>query len=508
MGFMKSLNAHRRRRPLDYVWAILACLAMTLAATPLREAVDLANIVMLFLLTVAVVAVTLGRGPAVVAAFASVALFDFFFVPPRFSMAVDDVQYLITFSVMLIVALIVGGLTARLREEADAAARREGQTAALYAMAKKLSGALRAEQVAETAREFVSGHVEAVATLYLPDGNDGLHPLPAQDGRAAIPHIRAVYEQGEPMVLAAEESAYAPALALPLQSPLRTRGVLLVSAEGDSRLFAPERRSLLEAVASLVAIAVERLHFSEVAQQATLAMESERLRSALLSAVSHDLRTPLTVLVGLADSLRMAKPALPEAQAETAAVLHEEALRLSGLVHNLLDMARLQVGARRLNREWQPLEEVVGSSLRHMERSLAGRCVHLDLAADLPLLELDAVLMERVFCNLIENAAKYAPTGDLKIEARRVGDRVEVAVADRGPGLPPRGGEKLFGLFERGRHEDSAGGVGLGLAICRVIVEAHGGRIRAEDRPGGGARFVFDLPVGDPPVIEEDARGQ
>ncbi|MDK9726250.1 MAG: DUF4118 domain-containing protein [Sterolibacteriaceae bacterium MAG5] len=470
---------------------------------------SLANIVMLFLLTVAVVAVTFGRGPAVAAAFASVALFDFFFVPPRFSMAVDDVQYLITFSVMLIVALIVGGLTARLREEADAAARREAQTAALYVMAKNLSGALRAEQVAETARDFVSGHVEAVATLYLPDGAEGLHPVPTQEGlAAAIPHIRAVYEQGEPMVLAAAESAYAPALALPLQSPLRTRGVLLVSAEGDSRLFAPERRSLLEAVASLVAIAVERLHFSEVAQQATLAMESERLRSALLSAVSHDLRTPLTVLVGLADSLRMARPALPAAQAETAAVLHEEALRLSGLVHNLLDMARLQVGARRLNREWQPLEEVVGSSLRHMERSLAGRCVRLDLAADLPLLELDAVLMERVFCNLIENAAKYAPTGELKIEARRVDDRVEVAVADRGPGLPPGGGEKLFGLFERGRHEDSAGGVGLGLAICRVIVEAHGGRIRAEERPGGGARFVFDLPVGDPPVIDEDAHGQ
>lgn len=504
---MEGPFSHRRSRPLAYIWALLACFATTLLTTPLVGAVDLANIVMLFLLAVALVAATLGRGPAVVAAFASVALFDFFFVPPRFSMAVDDVQYLITFAVMLSVALIVGGLAARLREEADAAARREAQTAALYAMAKKLSGALGADQVAETARDFVSGHLDCAATLYLPDTDDSLHPVPAREGLpVAIPHIRAVYEQGEAMVLAAEESAYAPALALPLQSPLRTRGVLLVSAAGESGLFAPERRSLLEAVASLVAIAVERLHFSAVAQQATLAMESERLRSTLLSAVSHDLRTPLTVLVGLADSLRMARPALPAAQAETAAVLHEEALRLSGLVHNLLDMARLQVGARRLNREWQPLEEVVGSSLRHLERLLAGRRVRLNLAADLPLLDLDAVLMERVFCNLIENAAKYAPTGDLTIEARRVNDRVEVAVVDQGPGLPAGGAEKIFGLFERGRQEGGAGGVGLGLAICRVIVEAHGGCIRAGNRPGGGACFVFELPVGEPPVIEEDGR--
>lgn len=501
---MKSPFSNRRDGPTDYFWAMLACLATTLVATPLAGVIDLANIVMVFLLAVALVAVSLGRGPAIAAAFASVALFDFFFVPPRFSMAVQDAQYLITFAVMLSVALIVGGLAARLREEADTAVRREAQTAALYDMAKKLSGVLQAEQVAETVREFVAGHVEAVATLYLPDADGDLHPVPAQKSPpATVPHIRAVYEQGEAMVLAAEESAYAPALALPLLSPLRTRGVLLVTAAGQTPLFAPDRRNLLDAVASLAAIAVERLHFSEVAQQATLAMESERLRSTLLASVSHDLRTPLTVLIGLADSLCEARPPLPDAQGETAAVLREEALRLSGLVHNLLEMARLQVGSPRLNREWQPLEEVVGSSLRHMERTLAGRTIRLALAGDLPLLNIDAVLMERVLCNLMENAVKYAPDGELLIEARPLGDRVEIAVADQGTGLPEGGGENLFGLFERGRNEGSAGGVGLGLAICRVIVEAHGGRIRAESPSGGGARFVFDLPVGDPPAIEE-----
>lgn len=501
---MKNLQARRHDRPAAYFWALLACAATALATMPLLGVVDLANIVMLFLLAVALIAMTLGSGPAVVAAFASVALFDFFFVPPRFSWAVQEVQYLITFAVMLVVALIVGRLTGRLREEADVLARREAQTAALYEMAKKLSGALQAGQVADTVQEFVAAHLDAEATLFLPDAENRLHPLPENKPVSAdAPHLLAVYEKGEALSLAAEESAYKPALALPLRSPLRTRGVLLVTAGDSGQLFTPEHRALLDAVTSLAAIAVERLHFSDVAHEAMLDMESERLRSALLSAVSHDLRTPLTVLVGLADSLCLARPALPQPQADAAAAMRGEALRLSGLVHNLLDMARLQVGKPRLDREWQPLEEVVGSSLQHMARILAGRQVRVALAPDLPPVEIDAVMMERVLCNLLENAAKYAPTGEILVEAARSGDRVEVAVADCGPGLPAGSEEAVFGLFARGRHEGGAGGVGLGLAICRVIVEAHGGRIRAENRPGGGARFVFELPVGNPPAIEE-----
>lgn len=486
-----------------YLLAVTACLAMTAAATPLLGVVDLANIVMLFLLTVVLVAATLGGGPAVAAAFASVALFDFFFVPPRFSMAVHDAQYVITFAVMLTVALVIGRLAGTLREERDAAGRREARTAALYEMAKKLAAALTPEQVAETVRDFVSGHLEAAATLYLPDDGEALAAVPPGIP-TPIPHVAAVYASGETVVLAGEESAYAPALALPLKSPLRTRGVLLVTASGSTPLFAAERRQQYEAVASLAAIAVERLHFSAVAHRAMLDMESERLRSALLSAVSHDLRTPLTVLVGLADSMCLARPPLPPPLAETAAAVREEALRLSELVHNLLDMARLQVGRPRLNKEWQPLEEVVGSSLNHMKKILAGREVRVRLAGNLPLLEFDAVMMERVLCNLLDNAAKYATEGTIVVEAARCGDRVEVAISDDGPGLARGTEEEVFGLFERGRHEGSAAGVGLGLAICRVIVEAHGGRIRAENRPTGGARFVFELPVGNPPIVEED----
>lgn len=499
---MNEMNASRGIS--DYFHAVLACAAATLLTLPLRGVVDAANIVMIFLLVVALVAVRLGSGPAILAAFGGVALFDFFFVPPHYSMAVADAQYLITFAVMLAVALVIGQLAARLREKALLAARREDEMRALYDMARELSGAIAAEQVADIVRSFLSRRLELEAVLYLPRADDTLVAIPApQRGERCQDHVRAVHEQGRPMFLAAEESGFHPALALPLASPLRTRGVLLVFGEHAELVCAAERRPLLDAVASLTAIVVERLHYGEVLQEVTLRMESERLRSALLSAVSHDLRTPLTVLVGMADALTLARPALPAAALESAAAIREHALRLSELVHKLLDMARLQTGRIVLNKEWQPLEEVVGSSLKAMAGLLAGSEVHVELAPDLPPLEFDAVLLERVFCNLLENAAKYAPQGAILIAAQVAGETIEVSVSDNGPGLPANLRDSAFDPFERGSQ--SAAGVGLGLAICRAIVEVHGGRIRAESRAEGGTRVVFTLPRGTPPLLEEEA---
>ena len=486
-----------------YFKAALACLAATALTLPLRGVVDAANIVMIFLLVVALVAVRLGSGPAILAAFGGVALFDFFFVPPHFSMAVADAQYLITFAVMLAVALVIGQLAARLREKAVLAAQREEEMRALYDMARELSGAIAAEQVGEIVRGFLARRLDLEAVLYVPRADDTLLAIPAaQGGECCQDHVRAVHAQGRSMFLAAEESGYRPALALPLASPLRTRGVLLVFGEHAEQVCAAERRPLLDAVASLTAIVVERLHYGEVLQEVTLRMESERLRSALLSAVSHDLRTPLTVLVGMADALTLGRPALPAPALESAVAIREQALRLSELVHNLLDMARLQTGKLVLNKEWQPLEEVVGSSLKAMAGLLGGREIRVELAPDLPPLEFDAVLLERVFCNLLENTAKYAPQGAIVIAAQVAGEAVEVSVADAGPGLPENLRDSAFEPFERGSH--TAAGVGLGLAICRAIVEVHGGSIRAEPRPEGGTRMMFTLPLGTPPLLEEE----
>ncbi len=497
-------DPHPSSVPGGYFKAALACLAATALTLPLRGVVDAANIVMIFLLVVALVAVRLGSGPAILAAFGGVALFDFFFVPPHFSMAVADAQYLITFAVMLAVALVIGQLAARLREKAVLAARREEEMRALYDMARELSGAIAAEQVADIVRGFLSRRLALEAVLYLPRADESLVAVPAAQGGARCQdHVRAVHAQGRSMFLAAEESGYRPALALPLASPLRTRGVLLVFGEHAEQVCAAERRPLLDAVASLTAIVVERLHYGEVLQEVTLRMESERLRSALLSAVSHDLRTPLTVLVGMADALTLGRPALPAAALESAVAIREQALRLSELVHKLLDMARLQTGKLVLNKEWQPLEEVVGSSLKAMAGLLVGREIRVELAPGLPPLEFDAVLLERVFCNLLENAAKYAPQGAIVIAAQVAGETVEVSVADAGPDLPANLGDSAFEPFERGSH--AAAGVGLGLAICRAIVEAHGGSIRAESRAEGGTRMAFTLPLGTPPVLEDEA---
>ena len=266
-----------------------------------------------------------------------------------------------------------------------------------------------------------------------------------------------------------------------------------------------EHRELLETVASLVAIAIERLHYVEVANSAQLQMVSERLRSSILSAVSHDLRTPLTALVGLADSLSIAKPPLPDQHGGTAEAIRDQALRLSGLVGNLLDMARLTAGEVKLRKEWQPLEEVIGSSLKLLEKNLADHPVAVRLPAELPLLEYDAVLIERVLCNLLENAAKYSPPGSpIEISARRLDTAVEVAVCDHGPGIPAGQSPDIFGMFVRGARESAKPGVGLGLAICRAIIEGHGGSISAGNRAEGGARFVFTLPAGNPPTVEDE----
>ena len=311
------------------------------------------------------------------------------------------------------------------------------------------------------------------------------------------------YDHGDYAGCGTDTLAGSPILYVPLKAPMRTRGVLALEPKDPRRLMAPEQGRLLDTFARLIAISLERVHYVDVAQSTTVQMESERLRNSLLSAISHDLRTPLAALVGLADSMAMTKPAPTGEQVDIAVSMREEALRMNALVNNLLDMARLQSGAVKLNRQWQPLEEVVGSALKSVRSSLVEHRASVELPEDLPLLELDAVLIERVFCNLLDNAAKYTPNGSsIAIGAAASGASVEVWVADNGPGLPAGKEEMIFKKFERGQKESATSGVGLGLAICRAIIEAHGGRIRAENRRDGGARFVFTLPRGNPPAVD------
>ncbi len=265
---------------------------------------------------------------------------------------------------------------------------------------------------------------------------------------------------------------------------------------------------MLETCAALIAIALERVHFVTVAQRTLIDMESERLRNSVLAALSHDLRTPLTALVGLSETLaqELAREPQPRDGEAKALAIRDQARRTAQLVDNLLEMARLEAGRVNVRRDWQSIEELVGSALASLEPSLAGRAVDVDLPPDLPLVECDGALIGRVLFNLIENATKYtAPRTPIRIVARRVDGIVEIAIEDRGPGLPPGRESTIFDKFTRGERESVVPGVGLGLAICRAIVEAHGGTIRAENRNGGGARFLFTLPSDEPPAAPPEA---
>ncbi|AKU25093.1 two-component system sensor histidine kinase KdpD [Massilia sp. NR 4-1] len=500
-----------RTLALSYLWAGVASLAAALLATPMVAYLDLANIAMLFMLVVVLVAVRWGRGQSVLATCVSVACFDFFFVPPRFNFAVSDFQYLITFGVMLAVGLITGHLTAGLRFQARVASHREARSRALYEFAREMSGALQTEQIFDTTRGFIQSTFRARATLLLPDDDGRLQP-PAGGAAGEAPSAEIdsgiaqwAFDHAESAGLGTDTLPASPIFYMPLVAPMRTRGVLAIEPEKRRWILIPEQRQQLDTFAALAAIALERVHYIEVAQQALVNMESERLRNSLLAALSHDLRTPLTSLVGLSESLAGSRPPLSPPQLALAGSLHDEALRMSTLVANLLDMARIQSGEIKFNLQWQPLEEVVGSALRASALQLKEHKVSTQLPYELPLLRFDAVLIERVLCNLLENAAKYTPPGSrIVVAAELHGLWARVLVYDDGPGLPHGREEAIFEKFTRGERESAKPGVGLGLAICRAIVEAHGGKIDAATSPLGGAAFAFTLPLGTPPAMPED----
>ena len=499
----------RKFKRLRYLWAALACVAVTLLSIPLAEHFDRSNIVAIFILTVVLVAVRFGRGAAALAAVLSVCSFDFFFVPPRFSFAVSDVQYILTFIIMLAVGLITGQLTAGLRFQARVAGHREERAGSLYEIARDLSGAVQIDQVVKISDESIERTFRASAALLLPNAAGQLAATSARTDSALAVDIgiaQWAFDKGRPAGFGTDTLPGTEVLYIPLRAPSHARGVLAVKARNRRLLRIPEQRQLLDTFAALIAIALERVHYVEVAQNAVVRMESERLRNSLLAALSHDLRTPLTVLVGLAESLTLTKPPLSEAQVESAEAIQDEARRMSTLVSNLLDMARIESGEVKLNLQWQPLEEVVGSALNATRGMLQRHVVEVQLPRDLPLVRIDALLIERVLVNLLENASKYTPPeSTITLAAEVVADQLSVSVSDNGPGLPAGREEAVFQKFTRGERESATPGVGLGLSICRAIVESHQGKIVASHRPGGGARFTFTLPLGHPPAAAEEA---
>ena len=439
-----------------------------------------------------------GRGPSFLASLLSVVAFDFFFVPPYLTFAVSDVEYLITFVVMLLAGLVISGLTARIRAQAEAARHGEQQTAALYAMCREFASTRGLDALLDIAVRHISEVFRSQVVLLLPDAEG-----PGAPGRGAVRRGRQ-RDRRRPLGVRAspcrrtrdDDASGSPALYVPLVAPRGPVGVLGVRPLSAHEFDAPERLHELETFASQTALAIERARLAEEAQEAQVQAESERLRNSLLTSVSHDLRTPLTTISGSLSTVLEGGPRLgDEARRELLDSAHEEAERLNRLVSNLLEMTRIDSGALQPKKEWHALEEVVGAALQRLRRRLGQRVVTTRMPADLPLVPMDDVLIEQVLVNLLDNAIKYTPPDSpIAIMATATDQAITVEVADRGRGLPPGEETRIFERFYRARPTPSAE-PGLGLAICKAIVEAHGGRIWAHNVPGGGVAFFFTLPL-------------
>jgi len=477
----------------------------TLLAFGMYPHFDLSNLVMIYLLGVTVAGLRLGRGPSALTALLNVAAFDFFFVPPRYSLAVSDVQYLVTFGAMLTIALVIATLTASVRQQTRVAGARERRTALLYAMSRELAATRGIAAMAHVAVRHVAEvfQCRAVVLLGTPDGklrypSDG--PLEISFRHADLAVAQWVADHGQRAGLGSDTLPASPGLYVPLGDERKTLGVLAVLPTNPRHVLLPEQAHLLETFAGQIALALERAKLAEMAEQSSVAAEREQLRNTLLASISHDLRTPLAVIAGAGSALAEQGAALGErTRLSLARSIEGKAREMSDLVSNVLELVRLESGQLVLRRDWQTLDDLIGTALGSLQEKLKDHDVELQLAPDLPAIHVDAVLIEQVFTNLLDNAAKYTPAGTSVVVSAIVdGEYLRIRVEDEGPGLPAGDPARLFDKFQRGHPEESVVGVGLGLAICQAIIRAHGGEIGAQRRDGAGARFEFTLPIMEP----------
>jgi two-component system, OmpR family, sensor histidine kinase KdpD len=505
------------RPALGYAAGVVVVSLSTLTAWFVFGQRQLADVVMVFLLGVVIVSMRFGYGPSLLAAVLSVVSFEFFFIPPLFSFAVSDLRHIVTFAVMFTVAFVVSHLTKRIRDQADDARRREGKTASLYALSREIGLADSREGLLESGARHVRDVFDAKVAVFLPAAGDRdeIEAVLADEEFMRAPQgpenaAAWAWRHQRPTGAGTDLLPSAAALFVPLNGSRGRVGVLGLLPSVAGQVREGEELQLLETFAGLIGSALERTALVEEARQATLRAETEQLRNALLSSVSHDLRTPLAVVTGATSTLLGDHAPTDEAKRRTLIMTaHEEALRLNRLVRNLLDMTRLDAGALKVKKELQPLEEVVGAALYRLDDRLRGRPVGTHIPHDLPLAAFDAILIEQVLINLIENAVKHTPAGSpIDVAARALEGEVEIEIADRGPGVDRPNVERVFEKFFRIR-EGEGGGVGLGLTICRGIVSAHAGRIWVEERPEGGASFRFTLPLDHvaltPPPLAEEA---
>lgn len=496
-----------RSGPSHYLAAASVVIACTLLGLLLFKRLDLANIAMLYLAGVVISAVWFGQGPAVLAAIVGVAAFDFFFVPPRNTFAVSDVQYLLTFVVMLGVGLLIANLTTRLRGLADAARERERRTSLLYAMSRELAAARDRREVATAAVRHVHDSFGCDAAILIPGPADRPAAVDVVASAGSPDWInerergvaRWSFDHGKSAGFNTQALPASAGRYQPLSASQGKIGVLAVRPRSPESLASTGQQLLLDTFVNQISLALERVALIEGQQAARIEAEGERLRSALLSSVSHDLRTPLATIAGAATALQTGPGLGEQARADLTDSIVHEAERLNDLIANLMFATRLEAGSVDLNREWASMEELVGIGLSRHREALRGRPFQIRVPPDLPLVRVDNAMLPQVIHNLVDNALRYTPPGTaIEIAAWTTDSNVIVKVADHGHGLSDDERSLVFQRFYRGRTAQPSGrqsGIGLGLTICEGIIKAHGGRMWAERNSPRGVAFMFSLPI-------------
>ena len=492
-----------------YRFALLVVLGVTALNAGLFLFLAPANLIMIYLVGVMAVALRAGYGPSVIASVLSVLAFDFFFIPPRFKFAVSDSEYILTFLVMLAVGLIISNLTNRLRKQTEASRLRERRTTSLYELSRELASNRGTDALLQVAVRYIGEVFESQVVALLPNEHGRLvvragWPTPFAIDQKEQAVAQWVHDLGQIAGKGTDTLPASDTLYVPMMATGQAAGALGVRPKNPQRLLIPDQLHLLETFAHQTGLAIENDRLAEEQHRTHTQIETERLRNVILSSIPHDLRTPLAAITGSATSLVESGESLDAAtRKELAQNIAEEAERLSGVVNNVLDLTKLESGTLEFHKELQPIEEVLGAALSRLEKRLVGRAVETRITPGLPMVRIDARLIEQVFMNLFDNALKYTPAGSLiEVSVSSDASSIIIEIADRGPGLPGDEPDRLFEKFYRGEQKGREG-FGLGLTICRGIIEAHGGHITAENRPEGGAVFRLTLPIGAHPPLPE-----
>jgi len=488
---------------IPYLASILMMIALSLLITPISAFLGPVNISMLFLLPVLISAARWGRLYAVVTAGMGVITFDFFFVPPVFTFTVADVRYLLSFMIFMLVGIITGTLSARLKKQIKYSRQRESRVSALYALSRDIAAVDKLDAVLESIASNVAGTLEGQVVLLLPNENTKLI-LQKDSGsndflnESELAVATWVFEKGQKAGKGTETLGAAAALYLPLSTEQGVQGVLGICFNESEAQFDSERIRLLEAFVGLAAMAINRIKLAEQARQALTLVESERLRTALFNSLSHDLRTPLSSIIGAVTGLLEDQSVVysPEARQDLLQIILHGAERMNRFVSNLLDMARLESGMLKLKKDWCDLQDIIGVAVNRLGESLTNRPLDINVQPGLPLVQADGILIEQVLVNLLDNALKYSKQGSkIVVTTLQSGKQLETAVANRGEGIPDTDLSKVFDKFYRLNSPLQVSGTGLGLAICKGIIEAHGGEIWAENNKLGGVTITFTLPL-------------